>query len=103
VKRRLSREMETKGCSSLISIRKGTERGSKILPADGGRNTKKSLAITLAVMWEGADGTQEVPSLHSIRGKRFARARTSEKAQTQTATHCTRVRRRGRVIRSDSI
>ena len=103
VKRRLSRGVETAGNSSCVSICCGTMRGSEILPVAGGGSTKKSLAITLAVMWEGAVATQEVCWLPSIRGKRFARTRTSEKVQTQTAAHCTRVRRRGRVSRSESI
>ena len=53
----------------------------------GGCSKKKSLAITLAVMWEGAEGTQEFSALPAIGGKRLARRRTSEKAQTQTAAH----------------
>jgi len=74
-----------------------------MLPVGGGCNTKKSLAMTLAVIWEAADATQEVSSLPSILGNRFARTRTSEKAQTQAAAHCTRPRRHGRGIRSNSI
>jgi hypothetical protein len=72
-------------------------------PDAGGNSTKKSLARTLAVICEGPEEIQEVPSLPGIRGKRFARTTTSDTAQTHAATHCTRVRRRGRGIRSDSI
>jgi hypothetical protein len=103
VKRRLSREIETRGCSSLTSIRNGTERGSRILPAAGGCNTKKSFARTLAVICEGAEGTQDVSSLPGIRGTRFAKTITSEKTQTQTTAKRMQVRRPGRGIRSDSI
>jgi hypothetical protein len=59
--------------------------------------------MTLAVMWEGAEGTQELSPLPVIGGKRLARRRTSEKAQTQTAAHWMRVRQRGRAIRNESI
>jgi hypothetical protein len=86
VKRRLSLMMGAGGRSSDISILKCTQRGSRIWLVGGGCSTKKPLAMTLAVMWEGAEGTQEDSSLPSIRGKRFARTTTREIAQTHAAT-----------------
>ena len=59
----LSRKMETKGYASRVSSGEGVEWRSVMAPEAGGCNTKKSLAMTLAVMWEGADGTQEASSL----------------------------------------
>src|SRR5229473_7908109 len=74
------------------------------MPRDaGGNNTKKSLDRTFAVIWEGAEGTQEVSSQPRIRGTRFARTMMSENTHIQTTAHCARVRRRGRGIRYDSI
>jgi len=103
VKRRLSRTMGTRrGCSD-ISTRMGAERRSGIRTAAGGCSTKKSLAMTLAVKWEEAEGTQEVSSQGEYRGKRFARTTTRENAQIHAATHWMRVGRRGRGVRSDSI
>ena len=48
----------------------------------GGSNTKKSFERTLAVIWEGVEGTQEVSSLPGIREKRLARTTTSENAHS---------------------
>jgi hypothetical protein len=59
VNRRLSKTLDVMGSSSDISTRTGAERGSRTRPADGGGRAKKSLAMTLAVKWEGAEGTQE--------------------------------------------
>jgi hypothetical protein len=103
VKRRLSRRMDTTGSSSETSIRTGTERGRRMRTAEGDCKTKKSSAMTLAVMWEGAEGTQDDPSLPSIRGKRFARTITSEMAQIHAATQWMRVRRSGRGVMTNGI
>src|SRR5579859_5706875 len=74
-----------------------------MVPDAGGGSTKQSLARTFAVICEGAEGTQEVSSQPGIRGIRFARTMTSDKAQIHAAAHCTRVRHWGRGIRRDSI
>ena len=103
VKRQLSRDMETMGFSSRSSSGDRAAWRSVMAPDAGDNSTKKSLERTLAVICEGADGTQEVSSLHGIRGTRLTRTMASEKAQTQAAARCTRVMRRGRGIRSDSI
>ena len=71
--------------------------------AAGGNNTKKSLDRTFAVIWEGAEGTQEVSSQSEIRGTRFARTMMSENTHIQTTAHCARVKRRGPGVRYDSI
>ena len=95
--------MDATGRSSDISTRLGAERGRRIRPAGGGCSTKKPFAMTLAVMWEGVEGTHEDCSLPSIRGKRFARTTTRENAQIQTATQWMRVRRHGRGVISNGI
>src|SRR6266481_478782 len=74
-----------------------------MVPDSGGNNTKKSLDRTFAVIWEGAEGTQEVSSQLRIRGTRFARTMMSENTHIQTTAHCAQVRRRGRCIRCDGI
>jgi len=103
VKRRLPRTLDVSGRSSDISTRTGAERWNRIRPAAGACNTKKSLAMTLAVMWEEEEGTQEVSSQGEYRGKRFARTTTSDKAQIQAARPWMRGRRRGRGVKSDGI
>jgi hypothetical protein len=72
-------------------------------PDAGGGSTKKSLERTLAVICEGADETQEVSSLHGIRGTRLTRTMTSERAQTNASADCARVKRRGHGIRNVGI
>jgi hypothetical protein len=72
-------------------------------PDAGGNKTKKSLDRTFAVIWEGAEGTQEVSSQPGIRGTRFARTMMSENTHIQTTANCAQVRRRERDIRCDSI
>jgi hypothetical protein len=99
----LSKTLDVMGSSSDISTRMGAERGSRIRAAAGGCNTKKSLAMTLAVMWEEEEGTQEVSSQGEYRGKRFARTTTRKNVQIHAATHWMRVRRRERGFTSDSI
>jgi hypothetical protein len=104
VNRRLPRTLDVSGRSSDISTRTGAERGNRIRPAAGACNTKKSLAMTLAVMWEEEEAeAQEVSSQGECRGKRFARTTISDKAQIQAARPWIRVRRRGRGVRSDGI
>ena|ERR1700756_1043872 len=71
--------------------------------AAGGNNTKKSLDRIFAVIWEGAEGTQEVSSQREIRGTRFAKTMMSEKTHIQATAHCARVKRRGRGIRYEGI
>lgn len=100
---RLSKTLDVRGSSSDISTRMGAERGSRIRAAGGGCSTKKSLAMTLAVMWEEDEGTQEVSAKGEYRGKRFRRTTMREIAQTHAATHWMRVRRRGHGVRSDGI
>jgi len=87
VKRRLSKTVDAMGRSWEISTRTGAERGCKIRAADGGCSTKKSLAMTLAVMWDEEEETQEVSSEGEYRGKRFTRTTTREIAQIHAATH----------------
>ncbi|HET7107645.1 MAG TPA: hypothetical protein VFI38_12615 [Candidatus Acidoferrum sp.] len=60
--RRLSKQLDVTGSTSDISTRTGAERGSRIRAAGGGCSTKKSLAMTLAVLWDEDEGTQEVVS-----------------------------------------
>jgi len=72
-------------------------------PDAGVSSTKKSLVWTFAAICEGAEGTQEVSSQPGIRGTRFAKTMTSDKAQTHAAARCTRVMRRGHGIRRDCI
>jgi len=75
------------GRSSEISNRTGAERGSRIRAAAGGCSTKNSLAMTLAVMWDEEEGTQEVLSEGEYRGKRLTRTTTREIAQIHAAAH----------------
>jgi hypothetical protein len=103
VKRRLSKTVDAMGRSSDISTRMGAGQESRIRAAAGGCSTKNSLAMTLAVMWDEEEGTQEVPSEGEYRGKRFTRTTTREIAQIHAATHWMRVRRRGGGIISDGI
>lgn len=103
VKSRLSRTLNIKGCASDVSTRRGVERGSRIRAAGGVCSEKKSLAMTLAVMREEEEATQEVAPLDEDPEKRFERTRTRENAQIHAATHSVRVRRRGRGVRSNGI